>query len=104
MAVKIIIRRSIPEDKKAELLPLIIKLRTLATTQPGYIHGETLINADNLEEWVVISTWVNLDAWRDWSMNPQRAEINDKLEAGLHTKTECDAYFYGEIYLHSKKG
>ena len=104
MAVKIIIKRRIPEDKKAEILPLIIMLRTLATTQPGYIHGETLVNAANLEAWIVISTWENLDAWRDWRISAQRAEIYDKLEALLDTKTECDAYFYGDTYLYTKKG
>jgi antibiotic biosynthesis monooxygenase (ABM) superfamily enzyme len=102
MTAKIIIKRKVSEHKKAEILPLIIKLRSLATTQPGYIHGETLVNADNLEEWVVISTWKDLDAWREWRISAQRAELNDKLEAMLETETECDAYVYGDIYLHSE--
>jgi antibiotic biosynthesis monooxygenase (ABM) superfamily enzyme len=102
MTAKIIIKRKVPEPNKTEILPLIIKLRSLATTQPGYIHGETLVNADNLEEWVVISTWKDLDAWRDWRISTQRAELNDKLEALLENKSECDAYVYGDIYLHSR--
>ncbi|RLB76568.1 MAG: antibiotic biosynthesis monooxygenase, partial [Deltaproteobacteria bacterium] len=37
MAVKIIIRRKVSKEKEAELLPLLIQLRALATAQPGYI-------------------------------------------------------------------
>jgi heme-degrading monooxygenase HmoA len=77
----------------------------MATTQKGYVCGETLVNADNLEEWIVISSWDNLDSWRDWRISPQRAEINDKLEFLLGTEAECNAYFYGDnhLYLQQEK-
>ena len=37
MAVEVLIRRKIMETKAKEVSPLIVKLRSLATIQPGYI-------------------------------------------------------------------
>ena len=56
MAVKIIIKRVVPQDKARGMIPLFRKMRTLATNQPGYISGETLRNLERPEEFMVIST------------------------------------------------
>jgi heme-degrading monooxygenase HmoA len=102
MTVRIIIKRRVPEEKKAEVVPLILQLRAMATSQPGYLFGETLVNADNLEEYIVLSSWNDLDSWRNWKLSNHRAEINEKIEAMLEEKTEYNAYFYGDIYLYNK--
>ena len=102
MSVKVMIKRKVSDDKKADILPLIIKLRRMATSQPGYICGETLVNADDKSEYVVISTWNDLDSWRDWRLSAQRIKIDEELEALLEVATEYNAYFYGDIYLHQK--
>jgi len=102
MSVKVMIKRSVPEKKKADILPLIIKLRETATSQPGYICGETLINADDKCEYLVVSTWYDLDSWRDWLLSAQRKAIDEKLEALLEDATEYNAYFYGDIFLRQK--
>ena len=102
MVVKVIIKRKIPEDRKAEVLPLIIQMRALATSQPGYICGETLVNSDDLEEFIVISSWNDLDSWSAWRLSKQRAEIDNKLEALLEEKTEYKSYFSGDVYLYQK--
>ena len=95
MAVKIIIKRRVPKDKEAQLLPLLIQLRALATAQPGYISGETLRNIDDAEEYLVISTWQSLEDWKRWAASKQRAEIQDKIDALLGQKTEYSSYLYG---------
>ncbi|MAF33947.1 MAG: antibiotic biosynthesis monooxygenase family protein [Desulfobacterales bacterium] len=102
MSVKVMIKRKVPDGKKADILPLIIKLRRMATSQPGYICGETLVNADDKSEYVVISTWNDLDSWRDWRLSAQRIKIDEELEALSEVTTEYNAYFYGDIYLHQK--
>lgn len=102
MSVKVMIKRRVSENKKADILPLIIKLRKMATSQPGYICGETLINADDKMEYLVVSTWNDLDSWRDWQLSAQRISIDEKLEALLDVATEYDTYFYGDIFLHQK--
>ena len=95
MAVKIIIKRQVPKDKEADILPLLIELRAKATTQPGYISGETLRNVDNAEEYLVISTWQSAEAWKAWHASGERDEIHDRLKALLEEETEYGAYFYG---------
>ncbi len=95
MAVKIIIKRRIPKGKESELLPLLIQLRSRATTQPGYISGETWSNVDDPEEYLVIGTWQSADDWIAWKANKERSELQDKIDALLGEKTEYGTYFYG---------
>ena len=95
MAVKIIIKRKIPKGKESELLPLLIQLRSKATTQPGYISGETWRNVDNPEECLVIGTWQSADNWKAWEASQERAELQGKIDALLGEKTEYAIYFYG---------
>ena len=95
MAVKIIINRKVPKGKEAELLPLLVQMRSMATTQPGYISGETLRNMDDPEEYLVISTWQSAEVWQAWHSSPERAEIQQKIDDLLGRKTQYGAYFYG---------
>jgi antibiotic biosynthesis monooxygenase (ABM) superfamily enzyme len=95
MAIKIIIRRRVTKEKEAELSPLLIQLRALATAQPGYISGETLRQMENPEEFLVISTWQSADNWKAWLGSKQRAEIQQKIDALLGEETEYNLYLYG---------
>ena len=42
MGIEVLIRRKFVKEKANELAPLIVKLRSLAMMQPGYISSETL--------------------------------------------------------------
>jgi heme-degrading monooxygenase HmoA len=95
MAVKIIIKRKVAKGKEAELLPLLIQMRAMATAQTGYISGETLRNMENSEEYLVISTWQSVDNWNVWLSNKQRAEVQEKIDSLLGEKTEYSIYLYG---------
>jgi heme-degrading monooxygenase HmoA len=95
MAAKIIIKRKVPKGREGDLLPLLLELRKLATTQAGYISGETLRNMDDPEDYLVISTWKSVDEWKSWVANEQRAALQDKIDSLLGQKTEYGIYFYG---------
>jgi len=94
MAVKIIIRRNVPKEKEPELLPMLIQLRALAVSQPGYISGETLRNVDNPEEHLVISTWQSTDSWKSWLSSKQREEIQKRIDSVLGMETQYAIYYY----------
>ena len=96
MAVKILIKRSVPVKKAAKLLPLFQELRNLAMSQPGYISGETLqrIDNENTEEYIVISTWQSVENWRTWATSKARAEIQQQIDEALNEKTEYEVYAY----------
>ncbi|MBE9547323.1 MAG: antibiotic biosynthesis monooxygenase [Proteobacteria bacterium] len=104
MAVKIMIKRKVASDKEADLLPLIIQLRTLATIQPGYISGETLRNVNNPEDYLVISTWQSVDDWENWKSGKERSEIQSKIDSLLGEKTEYEIYHYPEKSSVSLRG
>jgi heme-degrading monooxygenase HmoA len=57
MAVKILIKRVVPESKTRDLMPLFRRLRNIATNQMGYISGETLKRLDKPAEYLVISIY-----------------------------------------------
>ena len=93
MAVEVIIRRVFEgEDKARELAPLIVKLRSLATVQPGYISGETLRCIDCEGEYLVISTWNSVEDWNRWLNSDERKAIQSRIEALLEEKTEYRIY------------
>ncbi|MBW2609127.1 MAG: antibiotic biosynthesis monooxygenase [Deltaproteobacteria bacterium] len=95
MAVKIIIKRKISKEKEAELLPLLLQLRSTAIAQPGYVTGETLRKVDSYEDTLVITTWQSEDEWKAWESSQARKDIQDKIDAILEEKTEYEIYFYG---------
>ena len=70
MAVKVLIRRHVPEDKAREIIPLFRQIRSLAITREGYISGETLRNLDDPEEFLVISSWQTSEEWESWLKSP----------------------------------
>ena len=96
MTAKVLIKRRVSKEKEGELLPLILELRTLATLQAGYMSGETLRNAKNSEEYLVISTWRTVDAWKAWEASIERTQVQEKIDSLLGEKTEFEIFYYPE--------
>ena len=94
MAIKILIKRHLPADKIRELLPLIKRMRTLATNQAGYISGETLRSIENPREYLVISTWLSLQDWQNWFGNPERIAVQKQMDALTGKPGEYQVYDY----------
>ncbi len=95
MAVKIIILRTVETGKEKELSPLLLKLRSLAMAQPGYISGETLMNADDPEQYLVISSWSNMDYWNKWVESEERLNLQGEIDEVLGEKTYYQVYYNG---------
>lgn len=95
MAIKIIITRRVPKSKEAQILPLLLDLRSRAIIRPGYISGETLRNVHDPEDYVVISTWKSIEDWKSWEMSRERGEVQAQIDALLGGKTVYGIYFYG---------
>ena len=94
MAVKVLIKRMMPESKSNELMPLFRRLRNLATNQPGYISGETLRRVDQPGEFLIISTWQSIDDWRQYLVSKERAEIQSEIDVRIGTETTYEIYQY----------
>ena len=48
--------------------------------QPGYITGETLREAEKPSVFMVISTWITLEAWKAWQTSRQRLLIEEMMD------------------------
>ena len=95
MAVKILIRRKVPEDKARKMIPLFREMRKMANQQPGYITGETMRNQEKSDEFLVISTWEKSEDWKRWVQSNERQQIQDQIDALLGGKTEYEIFHYG---------
>jgi heme-degrading monooxygenase HmoA len=95
MAVKVLIRRNVPENTAREMIPLFRKMRTLANEQPGYITGETMRNLEKPDEFLVISTWETSDDWERWVQSNDRQQIQNQIDSLLGGKTEYEIFHYG---------
>ena len=95
MAIKVLIKRSVPQSKAKDMIPLFRQMRALASGQPGYISGETLRSMDNPEDYLVISTWQASDDWQNWLNSSQRQGIQAKVDALLGGQTAYEIFHYG---------
>jgi heme-degrading monooxygenase HmoA len=94
MAIEVLIIRKVIKEKADELAPLIVKLRSLATMQPGYVSSETLRSIDppGGNEYVVRSTWGSIEDWRKWLNSQERDAIQKKMDTLLEDITEYRVY------------
>jgi len=90
--IKIVIERKAKEGER--LLTLLRDSRAAAMKQPGYISGETLVNAEDNTEFVVISTWQSVKDWKGWEKSEERARLEKKIRALLAEAPRVRAYRY----------
>ena len=95
MAVKVLIRRKVPENMARQMIPLFREMRSLANEQPGYITGETMRNLEKTDDFLVISTWETSDDWKRWVQSDERQQIQSKIDALLGGKTDYEIFHYG---------
>ena len=86
MAIQVLIRRRFIKEKEAVLAPLVVRLRSLALAQPGYISGETLkcIDPAGDDEYLVRSTWRSGEDWKTWLHSETR--MYEPLVGGIIPK------------------
>lgn len=94
MAIEVLIRRRFIKEKEAALAPLIVRLRSLALAQPGYISGETLrcIDPAGEDEYLVRSTWRSVEEWKTWLHSDERTAIQNEIDAITGEATEYRMY------------
>ena len=95
MAVKIFIKRKVPENSARGIIQLFRRLRRMAMEQEGYISGETLRNFQDPEIYLVISSWQSAENWQKWFESPERKEVQGKIDTLLGGKTEYEIFQYG---------
>jgi heme-degrading monooxygenase HmoA len=93
MAIEVMIKRRVKQGVQAKkLVPLILRMRSLAMHQPGYISGTTLSNVELPEDCLVISRWETIEDWKRWFHSAQRAEMEKEIETLVGKKSEYNIY------------
>jgi heme oxygenase (mycobilin-producing) len=93
--IKVMIERHCQPGKEKQLMDLLLELRSAAMRQHGYITGETLREAENPSVFMVIGTWITLEAWKVWQTSRQRLVVDEMIDS-LLTETRKVRVFVGD--------
>jgi heme-degrading monooxygenase HmoA len=96
MSVKVLITREFKEDRIKDANQYLMKLRSMATVQAGYVSGQTLISSVNPNRVVVVSTWISEKRWADWQADEKRKEFSKKMEELLKGPEQSEVFLVGE--------
>jgi len=94
MGIQVLIKRKFIKEKAGEVATLMVKLRSLARAQPGYISSESLKCIDPLcdDEYLIRSSWQSDEDWKKWLNSEERAAIQRKIDSITGEKTEYRIY------------
>jgi len=76
----------------ADILPLLFKLRSHAMTYPGYVGAENLMNNKNVSIVAIITTWEDVECWRDWEKSKSRLAIMKEYQNLLAEEPKVSIY------------
>ncbi len=79
MPVTVLIKRKFQPGKIQDAHQMIVKVRSLATLEPGYISGQTMVSRDDHCKLVVMSTWDSMGSWEAWKENDLRKDYARKM-------------------------
>ncbi len=95
MSVKILIRRKFKKDALNNASAMLIKARTNAMGNEGYISTETLVNYDDPQSVLIISMWQKKEDWDRYKNSAARKEHEEKYLAMFEGSTEYEMYKVG---------
>lgn len=87
MEVHVVIKRKFKMNKPEQLIPLLKELNQRARRQPGYISTNTLQSKDDPDDYLVVSVWESEDDWKNWFLNGERKDIQDRIDSLIGERT-----------------
>ncbi len=92
MTVNVIMKRTPKTGVNGELNSVLQELRQLATSQPGYISGETFYSAFNSGSTIVFSKWMSLQHWQEYEICTERQGLIDRMAELLDEPAVTEVY------------
>jgi heme-degrading monooxygenase HmoA len=95
----LVYQRAKTEKDIGPLMDSLRELRNEAMKQPGYITGETLVDAEDPRNILVISTWHTVEQYNAWNKTEPRIKMGqqiDKFIAEPHTERVYGYYLVRE--------
>jgi heme-degrading monooxygenase HmoA len=88
--IKVIIGYKMKEG--ADVLPMLIKLRSHAMSFPGYVGAENLMNNHDVSIVAIITTWEDVDYFWDWENSRTRQAIIKEYQDSLAEEPKVTIY------------
>jgi heme-degrading monooxygenase HmoA len=88
--IKVIIGYKMNEG--ADVLPMLIKLRSHAMSFPGYVGAENLMNNHDVSIVAIITTWEDVDYFWDWENSRARKAIIEEYRDALAEEPKVTIY------------
>ena len=88
--IKVIIEYKVKKDK--DIQPILLKLRSYATTYPGFVGAENLVSDKDSSIVAMVSTWAKVEDWRGWEKSRIRQELLREAEALLDEEPRTTIY------------
>ncbi len=92
MAINVLITRRFKDEYVHEAQYHNAEIRALATVQPGYISGKTIINVDDPNEMIIVSKWRSKEDWENWYKSEERQDFYKKLRMALESAERISFY------------
>lgn len=83
--IKVIIERQVAEGLEAHYEKAVSQLLSVMISAPGYISGESLIDAKRSNHYVVIAKWTTESAWVQWFHSDDRKRLTSAIAPFLQT-------------------
>jgi len=95
MSVKMLIKRKFKEEALKNASAMLIKARTNAMGNEGYISTETLVSYDDPQSVLIISMWQSKEDWDRYKDSSERKEHEDKYLGLFEGSTEYELFKVG---------
>jgi heme-degrading monooxygenase HmoA len=76
----------------ADVLPMLLRLRSHAMTYAGYVGAENLMNNHDISIVAIITTWESVENWKDWEKSRSRLAIIDEYRDSLAEEPKITIY------------
>jgi heme-degrading monooxygenase HmoA len=95
MSVKILIKRKFRKEALGNASAMLIKARTNAMGNKGYISTETLVSYDDPQSVLILSMWQSKEDWERYKDSSTRKQHEDKYSGLFEGTTEYELYKVG---------
>jgi heme-degrading monooxygenase HmoA len=95
MSVKILIKRKFKKEALKDAADMLIKARTNAMGNTGYISTETLVSYEDPRSVLIISMWQSKEDWDRYRDSDKRKVHEDTYASIFEGPTEYQVYRMG---------
>ena len=95
MSVKILIKRKFKKEALKEAATMLIKARTNAMGNKGYISTETLVNYDDPQSVLIMSMWQSKEDWDRYKDSDTRKVHEEKYAKVFEGPTQYEIFKVG---------